>query len=72
MLVSVRLDDTLISDIEKISNNTRSSFIREAISFYLNYKKLHDKAKLLKAIAKTKKFDLKENKELNGTLSDGI
>jgi len=72
MLVSVRIDDNLVSDIEKISKNNRSSFIREAVNFYINYKKERDKSKLLRAIAKTKNFDLKENLKLDGTLSDGL
>jgi metal-responsive CopG/Arc/MetJ family transcriptional regulator len=73
MLVSVRLDDDLISNMKKISPQVnRSDFIREAILYYLNYKKLQDRENILKAVEKTKEFDLKENLELNGTLSDGI
>lgn len=69
MVVSFKVDDYLISDIEKFSKS-RSDFIREAILYYLNYKKSQEK--LLKAIEKTKEFDLQENLELDGTLSDGI
>ena len=75
MTATVRLDKTLEDKLEFIAQSLhkkKSDIIRDAISYYAQSIQSSQKNRILKAVAKTRDTDKKENNVFEGTLDDGL
>lgn len=75
MTATVRLNGDLESKLNRLSDvlhKKKSDIIRDAISYYATNIEKSKKSRILMAVEKTKQSDIKEYKDFEGILDDGI
>ncbi len=75
MVTTVRLDEKRedkLSQIADILHKKKSDVLREALDYYAEYILEQKKEKFKQVVEKVKQADLKEHKNYEGTIDDGL